>query len=276
MPPIATIVEISESVEEVVGSGNIDTALRVFTLAFVALPACYFLSRAIGKFSKTRFGDHSGTIIQKAIFFTGLVVVVATILLEFGFDLKAILGAAGIASVAIGFAAQSTLSNFISGLFLYGERPFILGDVIKVGDTTGVVLAIDLLSVKLRQFDNQYVRIPNETMFKTQVTTITKFPIRRFDIAVGVSYKEDVDHVIRALQAVADENPLSLTDPAPVIIFNGFGDSSLNFTLGAWCERSQFLALKNSLTRDVKIKFDAEGIEIPFPQRVVHMVPPKS
>lgn len=174
-------------------------------------------------------------------------------------------------SVAIGFASQTSLSNIISGIFLYGEKPFAVGDVVKIGNTTGIVLSIDLLSVKLRQFNNEFVRIPNETMIKTEVTNVTKFPIRRLDVELGVSYNSNIDHVTKALKETADKNPFCLDDPAPVIIFKGFGDSSLNFMIGAWCEKSQFLDLKNSLLRDIKNTFDLEGIEIPFPQRVVHM-----
>lgn len=213
-----------------------------------------------------------GQLIQKIILLTGLSTIFITILLEFGFNLGALLGAAGIMSVAIGFASQTSLSNIISGIFLYGEKPFAVGDIVKIGDKTGVVLSIDLLSVKLRQFDNQFLRIPNETMIKSELTNITKFPIRRVDINIGVSRNADIDHVIKCLKAAAEENTLSLDDPSPVVIFQGFGDSALNFTLGAWCDRTQFLDLKNTIMRDIKRKFDQEGIEIPFPQRVVHFV----
>ncbi len=248
-----------------------DIALRVGVLLLIALPACFILSRMIGKMSRRRIGDHIGILIQKILLYGSIIAVVITILLELGFNLGALLGAAGIMSVAIGFASQTSLSNIISGIFLYGEKPFAVGDVIKIGNTTGVVLSIDLLSVKLRQFNNEFVRIPNETMIKTEVTNVTKFPIRRLDVELGVSYNSDIDHVTKTLKEAADKNPFCLDDPAPVIIFKGFGDSSLNFMIGAWCEKSQFLDLRNSLLRDIKNQFDSEGIEIPFPQRVVHL-----
>lgn len=267
----STISDLSHVVEDAVGPSRLDTALRVAFLVFVGLPLCLVVAQLVGRFSKKRISDHASQLTRKIVLYAGLIAIALTVLLELGFKLGALLGAAGIVTVAVGFASQTSLSNIISGLFLYGEKPFAIGDVIKVGDTTGVVLSIDLLSVKLRQFDNQFVRIPNETMIKAQVTNITRFPIRRLDIDVGVAYKEDVDHVINVLKRAADENPFSLDEPAPVVIFKGFGDSSLNFMLGAWCERTQFLDLRNSLMRDIKRGFDAEGIEIPFPQRVVHL-----
>jgi len=268
---LAAETETDLTLETIIARDHWDIALRVGVLLLIALPACFILSRMIGKISRRRIGDHIGILIQKILLYGSIIAVVISILLELGFNLGALLGAAGIMSVAIGFASQTSLSNIISGMFLYGEKPFEVGDVVKIGDKTGVVLSIDLLSVKLRQFNNEFVRIPNETMIKTEVTNVTKFPIRRLDVELGVSYNSNIDHVTRALKETADKNPYSLDDPAPVIIFKAFGDSSLNFMIGAWCERSQFLDLRNTLLRDIKNKFDLEGIEIPFPQRVVHL-----
>src|SRR5699024_2454555 len=112
-----------------------------------------------------------------------------------GISLAPLLGAAGIAGVALGFASQTSVSNIISGLFLIAESPFKVDDIITVKSTTGVVLSIDILLVKLRTFDNQYVRIPNETLIKTEVTNITRFPIRRLNTTISVAYKEDIGQV---------------------------------------------------------------------------------
>jgi small-conductance mechanosensitive channel len=198
-------------------------------------------------------------------FISSLALFVASALRELGFSLGVLLGAAGVLSVAIGFASQTSASNLISGLFLIGERPFGAGDVIKVGDTTGEVLSVDLLSVKLRTFDNLFVRIPNETLIKSEVTTLTRFPIRRFDLMVGVAYKEDIERVRAVLMEVAERNALCLDEPKPLFIFNGFGDSSLNIQFSVWAKRENFLDLRNSMQIEIKKAFDAEDIEIPFP-----------
>ncbi|MCB1123063.1 MAG: mechanosensitive ion channel family protein [Verrucomicrobiae bacterium] len=257
--------------ESWVGKEHLDSVLRIASLLLIGLPLLWVVSRLLGKLTKSRFGDHLGTFFQKGIYYIGFVGITISVLVEFGFNPAALLGAAGIVSVAVGFASQTSLSNIISGIFLYWERPFTVGDIIKIGDTTGIVLSIDLMSVKLRQFDNHFVRIPNESMIKSQVTNVTRFPIRRVDVEVGVSYGSNVEQVMKVLRNVADQNPFSLDEPNPIVVFKGFGDSSLNFLLGAWCEKTQFLDLRNSLTRDVKNAFDREGIEIPFPQRVVHL-----
>ncbi len=189
---------------------------------------------------------------------------------QLGFNLGVLLGAAGVLSVAIGFASQTSASNLVSGLFLIGEKPFAIGDVIQIGGTTGEVLSIDLLSVKLRTFDNKYVRIPNETLIKTEVSTLTKFPIRRADLRVGVAYHEDLRRVREVLMQVADRNLLCLDEPKPLFFFQGFGDSSMDLQFSVWSTKENFLELKNTMPLEIKQAFDDAGIEIPFPQRSLH------
>ena len=202
---------------------------------------------------------------------------------QFGFDFTVLLGAAGIVTVAVGFASQTSASNLISGLFLILERAVQPGDVVTVGGRTGEVISVDLLSTKLRTFDNLLVRIPNETMVKSEIVSLNRFPIRRFDLSVGVAYDSDLKVVQKTLFDVAHANPLCLDEPAPLLISQGFGDSSIDYTLGVWAKSEQWLTLRNSITREVKEAFDAAGIEIPFPQRTlqpanvplsVRLVPP--
>ena len=222
-------------------------------------------SKSVGKTLKKHITAHQQILFQRAVFYPLMVFFLITSLNEMGFDISVILGAAGILSVAIGFASQTSASNLISGLFLLGERPFGVGDVIRVGSTTGEVLSIDLLSAKLRTFDNLYVRIPNETMIKSEVTTLTRFPIRRLDLQIGVAYQENIEKVRDVLMAVANKNHLSLEDPRPLFIFQGFGDSSLNIQFSVWAKRENFLEFKNTLQYEIKLAFDEHLIEIPFP-----------
>lgn len=236
----------------------------------IAIPVVYLVARLVGRVITRRFDPHNGALAKKSILFVGLIIILLNVLVELGFDLTALLGAAGIASVAIGFASQTSLSNIISGIFLYWEKPFQIGDLVRIGDTLGIVQSIDLMSTKIRKLDNIFVRIPNETLLKTSVETITKYPIRRMDINVGVAYKEDIRHVMEVLRDVADKNPYCLDEPKPLVIFKDFGDSSLNFMLGLWFQKTEFLDLKNSIMQDIKERFDAEGIEIPFPHRSLY------
>lgn len=145
------------------------------------------------------------------------------------------------------------------------ERPLSITDVISVGQTTGEVISIDLLSVKLRTLDDLFVRPPNETMVKTETTTLTKYPIRRADLKIGVAYKEDIDKVKKLFLDIASKNPLCLEEPAPVFMFLGFGESAIDIQLSVWSQRKNFLKFKNSMYENIKKAFDEQGIEVPFP-----------
>jgi len=244
--------------------------VRSIVLIVVGFILAKVASTVTRRFAAKRFSVHHATLARRIAFYTVLVIFAVMALHQLGFDLGVLLGAAGIFSVAIGFASQTAASNLISGLFLIGEKTFSVKDVIKIGDTIGEVLSIDLLSIKLRTFDNLFVRIPNEAVMKSEVTTLTRFPIRRADIKVGVAYREDIGRVRDELMRIAAQNPLCLDEPEPLFIFLGFGDSSLDIQFSVWTARENFLALKNSIQEEIKVGFDAAGIEIPFPHRSLY------
>ncbi|HKJ03100.1 MAG TPA: mechanosensitive ion channel family protein [Longimicrobiales bacterium] len=239
--------------------------LRAALLIFVGMPVAWAVSRWVRSYVGRLYTPHKGLIVGKVVFWPIALILAVSVLNEVGFSLAPLLGAAGILGVALGFASQTSVSNIISGFFLLAEEPFMVGDVINVGDVTGAVLSIDMLSVKLRTFDNKMVRIPNETLVKAQFTNVTRFPIRRVDVPVGVAYKEDIGRVRAVLLDVAEANPNVLMEPAPVVMFSGYGASSIDFTFAVWAKRESWLAVKNSITEEVKRRLDSEGIEIPFP-----------
>jgi small-conductance mechanosensitive channel len=206
---------------------------------------------------------------RKAIRYTGFVIVLMAVLGELGVKLTALLGAAGIVGIAVGFASQTSMSNIISGLFLISEKPFGIGDVIKIGSITGIIQSIDLLSIKIRTFDNLFVRIPNEKILTSEVTNITRFPIRRMDIKIQVSYGEDLARVQSVLSDIAQKNPYCLDEPQPLVLFTEFMDSGVEVLFGLWFSKNDFLNLKNSIMIDITKRFASEEIEIPFPHRVI-------
>jgi len=208
-------------------------------------------------------------LVRRSAFYAIILLAIFSALLELGFNLGVLLGAAGILTVAVGFAAQTSASNIISGLFLIGESPFSIGDLIKVGDLTGEVLSIDLLSVKLRTLDNLYVRVPNESLIKSNVTNMTRFPIRRFDLQIWLDYKEDLAQASKVLEGVALAHKLCLDEPKALIIFQGFGDSGQNLQFSVWAARENWLTLRNTLPADAMRALAEAGIEIGLPQRRV-------
>jgi small-conductance mechanosensitive channel len=182
-----------------------------------------------------------------------------------GFNISVLLGAAGVLTIAAGFASQTAASNIVSGIFLMMENPFSVGDVITINTTTGEVVAIELLSTRLRTFDNLYVRIPNETMLKSNVTNLTRFDTRRFDLIVEVAYKEDLDTVTDTLFAIADTQDIVLKDPAPIYIILEFASSGVKIQFSFWAQRVDFLLARNTMFKAIHRTFAEKGIEIPFP-----------
>jgi small-conductance mechanosensitive channel len=249
---------------------TIAAAVRIAALVAIGFPLLAFVAAVAGRAVKKRFTPQASMLVRKGIFYTGSVLLIISILYQMNFKLTALLGAAGIAGIAIGFASQTSVSNIISGLFLISEKPFAVGDVVKVGDTKGTILSIDLLSVKLRTFDNQFIRIPNESLIKNQVTNITRFPIRRLDVNVGVAYKEDVGKVREILLDIAEKNPLCLDEPEPLVRFLNFGDSALEFLFAVWCLKEDYFKLSTKIRQEIKEQFDDKGIEIPFPHRTLY------
>jgi len=238
---------------------------RVVALAALGLWAGWFLGRLADRQLRRTVGAQAALLASKIVRYVLFVLVAVSVLRQLGLDLGAFLGAAGVAGVAIGFASQTSLSNLVSGFFLIFESPFKIGEVVEIDGFTGTVDNIALLSTFIRTFDNRLVRIPNETVVKSRVINITRFPVRRLDLPVGVAYRHDADRVIALLKEVAAANTLCLDEPEPLVIFNGFGSSSLDFTICVWIEKPNILAARNSLLADIKRRFDAEGIEIPFP-----------
>jgi small-conductance mechanosensitive channel len=244
---------------------RIGLAVRVILILGIGIPIVKLVLNLLNRLIKNKLSLQSEVLIVRTVKYVFYLILVVMVLNEFGFKISALLGAAGIFGLAIGFASQTSVSNIISGIFLISERPFLIGDVVEVAGKMGIIDSIDLLSIKLKTFDGLYVRIPNETMIKNDVTNLTRFDIRRAQFTVGVAYKEDIRKVLEILKDVAANMPEALAEPAPLIQLNGFGDSSVDINFGVWTVTSNVVNMKTELMIAVKERFDKEGIEIPFP-----------
>ncbi len=244
---------------------TIDKVLRIGIILIVGLLILGIINALVKKLLPARFSMQRKMLINRFVRYTGIVILFLIVISEMNIDLTAIFGAAGVIGIVIGVASQTSIGNIVSGFFLVSEKPFELGDLIRIGDKTGTVYSIDLLSIKLKTLDNLLLRIPNQTVISTEVINVTKFPIRRLDIDLSVAYKEDLEKVIEVIKRVVKRNPFCLDEPEPLVVFKDFGASGINILLGVWFEKANFLKVKNSLFMEIKSTFDAEGIEIPFP-----------
>ncbi|MDZ4120978.1 MAG: mechanosensitive ion channel family protein, partial [Candidatus Cloacimonadaceae bacterium] len=244
---------------------RISLVVRVVLILGIGFPLVRLIRKLAKKVLTDKLSAQSEQLIQRAVYYLGIMIILVSVLNEFGFKLSALLGAAGVFGIAIGFASQTSVSNIISGIFLISEKPFMIGDVVQVGATVGVIQTIDLLSIKLKTFDSRFVRIPNETMIKSEVINITKYPIRRVNINVSVAYKEDLRRVLQVLQEIAANEPMALKEPEPTIQVTDFADSGIAIMFGVWANTPEFVELKTALMIGIKERFDKERIEIPFP-----------
>ena len=256
--------------EKYINPATIEKFIRIIFILIIGISSIQAIAFMLRRSLRKQLSRQRMMLITRTVIYTGYTGLVLIVVKELNYDLAALFGAVGVMGIVIGVASQTSIGNIISGLFLVGEKSFELGDVVKVGDKTGTVYAIDLLSIKVRTFDNLLIRIPNQTVISTELVNITKFPIRRLDFQLGVAYKEDLRKVKTILEDVVRKNPLCLEEPEPVIIFQAFGSSSIDITLGVWFEKSNYLKVRNSVFIEIKEAFDREGIEIPFPHVSVY------
>ncbi len=249
---------------------NFMVLLRVVIVLAVGWVIGRLAGLVVGRVMRSR-GQHRAQLTRRMVRYLVLGATLVAAFSLFGIDVGVLLGAAGIVTVAIGFAAQSSASNAISGFFLLGERAFEVGDIITVGETTGEVLSVDLLSVKLRTFDNLFVRVPNELMLKVELRNLSRFPIRRLDLLLTVAYADDFERVRGILRAVAVDNRYVLDEPKPIIVFTGFGDNGYTVQYSVWVARQHFLEVKASLHAEVVGALQQAKIVIPRPRRHVEL-----
>ena len=222
------------------------------------------LRRAIRKIPEKKFSKAKSAIAEKAVKYLFYLSSGLYLLSLFGIDLTAVWGAAGIAGIAIGFAAQTSVSNLISGIFVITEGSLHPGDTIIVDGITGVVDEVKLLSVRVHTFDNQMVRIPNSTIIDKSLTNNSYFKCRRLTVAVSVDYSSDMRKCLEVLSRAPSLCPTVLNDPEPKVWFDGFGNSSINMVVAVWYKPADFLTTKNDIFVAIKKVLDEASIEIPF------------
>ena len=256
--------------------GGVRWALNILQF-IVIIFVSYLLSIVAGKAARKAF-ERSKNVssllsqfmvmsMRRLVLFAGFFVGLAALEVNIG-PVLAIVGAAGF---VIAFALQNSLSNFASGILMLIYRPFDTGDFVNVAGVLGKVESMNLLSTQLRLPDNQLVIVPNNSVWGDVITNITGITQRRVDLVFGIGYGDDIDKAQAILETIVNEHELVLKDPAPVVRLHELADSSVNFVCRPWVKPADYWAVYWDVTREVKRRFDAEGVSIPFPQRDVHV-----
>ncbi|MGI2108327.1 mechanosensitive ion channel domain-containing protein [Shewanella frigidimarina] len=242
----------------------------LFAASLVAKIVTQIISKTV-RASKLQFSqllqDFFISLSSKIVFALGLLIALS----QLGFELGPLLAGFGIAGVIIGFALQDTLSNFASGMMILIYRPFDVGDLINAANVTGRVSHMSLVSTTIKTLDNQRLIVPNNKIWGDTINNITAEHQRRVDMTFGISYSDNVEHAETILKSIVEQHPKVQAHPEPIVKLHTLGESSVDFIVRPWVKPDDYWEVYWDITRAVKIRFDAEGISIPFPQRDVHI-----
>ncbi|NAW67381.1 mechanosensitive ion channel family protein [Photobacterium halotolerans] len=203
----------------------------------------------------------------KTVFFLGLLIALSQV----GLNLAPILTGFGVAGVIIGFALQDTLSNFASGMMLLIYRPFDVGDFVEAGGVSGKVSHMSLVNTTIRTFDNQIIIVPNSKIWGDTIKNVTHERVRRVDMVFGIGYKDSIEQAEAILHDIIDNHPAVLRTPEKTIKVHTLNTSSVDFIVRPWVKTDDYWDVYWDVTREVKLRFDKEGVSIPFPQQDVHL-----
>lgn len=235
----------------------------------VILIASVIIGKALGVYLKKIFSDRVGKaeldlgirVLQYAIVIVGLLIAAPF----FQIDLSALLVAGGFAGIVIGFASKSVVANLVSGIFLLMERPLNIGDAVTIGEITGTVSQVRVMSTIIRTDEGTYARVPNERVFTANVVNLVANPARRCDISFHIAYQDDAARAAAIITEFLNDEPLVLHHPAPVVSIDQLGQESIVLRVQAWVPSTEWKAMKRRLTWSVRDLLAASGITLPIP-----------
>lgn len=242
-------------------------ALAIFVIGRWVAKIVVKLARAA--MGKARFDETLISFLGNVLYGLLLAIVVISALGHLGVDTTSAAALLGGAALAIGLALQDQLSSFAAGVMLILFRPFAKGNFVDIGGTTGVVEEIKITNTILKTLDNQLVWVPNSDVWGNTITNFSALPIRRADLTIGIGYGSDLKKAKEILERILAEDERVLDDPAPSVLVKELADNSVNFAVRPWMKSPDWWVTRCELIEKIKLAFDANDIEIPFPQRTV-------
>jgi small conductance mechanosensitive channel len=260
-----------ETLREVVTTWGIKAIGALVVLIVGLIAAKWIRSSVCNALSKRNVDDTLVPFLASLVYYLVLAFVLIAVLGMFGIEATSMVAVLGAAGLAVGLAMQGTLSNFAAGVMLLVFRPFKVGDFVDAGGVAGSVVEVAIFSTTLHSPDNVRITVPNSSVYGAVIKNFSANDTRRNDMAIGISYGDDIGKAIEILQKCVDADERVLRDPAPVIGVSELGDSSVNLVVRPWCKKEDYWGLRFDLTRKMKEEIEAAGCSIPFPQTDVHL-----
>ena len=253
--------------------GFLPSLIGAIIVLFVGVWICRLIRKFVRRLMIARSVDITiQNFVNELLRWVLYIILFLTVIQKVGVPVSSFLGALAAAGVAIGLALQGSLSNFAGGIMLLILKPFRIGDSIEAKGHLGIVERIGMFYTTIIKFGNERVIIPNGPLFSDNIINYSQNPTRRDNIIVGIGYGSDLKKAKEILYSLTQSCPTALQDPAPVVYVNELADSSVNFTVRVWSKTEHYWDTHFYLIEQIKLTFDKEGIEIPFPQRDVHII----
>lgn len=221
--------------------------------------------------ARGRLEDTVAGFLSRLLYGVLLIIVILAALSKVGVQTTSVVAILGGAALAVGLALKDQLSNFAAGILIVMFRPFVRGDFVQISSYTGTVTDITLINTHITTINNHDVVIPNSDISTSAIVNYTALPHRRVDITVGIGYDANIKTAKDVLLATAKANPLAFSDPEPVVRVTNLGDNSVDLTLNVWSSNEDWWALQCQLLEEFKLALDEHDIDIPYPQRSIHV-----
>ena len=253
--------------------GFLPSLIGAIIVLFVGVWICRLIRKFVRRLMVARSVDITiQNFVNELLRWVLYIILFLTVIQKVGVPVSSFLGALAAAGVAIGLALQGSLSNFAGGIMLLILKPFRIGDSIEAKGHIGIVERIGMFYTTLIKFGNERVIIPNGPLFSDNIINYSQNTTRRDNIIVGIGYGSDLKKAKEILYRLAKECPTALQEPPAVVYVEELADSSVNLSLRIWSNTGNYLETRFYLIEQIKLTFDKEGIEIPFPQRDVHII----
>ena len=248
---------------------NIAMAIAIYVIGRLIVGGLLSVFRKV--MAKSKYDNMLVDFLESILSAILMLFVIVASLDQLGVDTTSLVAILGAAGLAIGLSLQDSLKNFAAGVMLLVFKPFKAGDFVEAAGTAGSIGKIGIFTTTMNTPDNKEIIVPNGKIYSDNITNYSARDTRRVDMVVGIGYDADLLKAKRILQELVAEDERILPDPAPKIAVSELADSSVNFIVRPWVNSADFWGVKFDFTEKVKLRFDEEGISIPFPQMDVHL-----